>query len=61
MIDGHFSQFGSLLLYLDEAVLLSHSQKALKYLLLVFVSYCETKLLSVNFEKSKILCAGGDS
>ena len=58
-IHGHAPKLDSqpvpLLLYADDAVLLSFSKVGLKRLLSSFASYCNQNSLSINFEKSKIL------
>lgn len=52
-VDGHSPKLGPHFIYLlpysDVAVVLSHSHRGLKHLLLAFDSYCETNLLSVNY------------
>ncbi|XP_061439249.1 progestin and adipoQ receptor family member 3 isoform X1 [Rhineura floridana] len=44
-----------LLLYADDAVLMSLSNIALKRLLSTFMNYCSENLITINFNKSKIL------
>lgn len=44
-----------LLLYADDAVILSYSRIGLRRALKIFASYCQTNLLTINHSKSKVL------
>ena len=59
---GHSPKLGishvPILLYADDAVILSHSQIGLKRLLIQFLDFCEANRLVLNFEKSKIMAFG---
>uniref|UniRef100_A0A670HYS7 Reverse transcriptase domain-containing protein n=1 Tax=Podarcis muralis TaxID=64176 RepID=A0A670HYS7_PODMU len=57
--DGHIPKIGMrrtpLLLYADDAAIISRSRPGLNYLLRKFSDYCSGNGLSINYEKSKIL------